>query len=94
MRANIFVIYFCKDSLSYENLKKICEKSLRLKDISNFSSITELMFRGKLAQSVSDKKTAKIFFDKIRNFTCGSEICDILVCKISEYELKNIERNL
>ena len=46
------------------------------------------MFRGKLAESISDKKSAKEFFNKIRNFTCGSEICDVLVCRISEYELK------
>ena len=46
------------------------------------------MFRGKLAESMSDSKTAKTFFNKIRNFTCGSEISDVLICRISEYELK------
>ena len=88
LRANIFAIYLCKDSLSYEDLKKICEKSLKSKDIAHFSAITELMFRGKLAESMSDSKTAKTFFNKIRNFTCGSEISDVLICRISEYELK------
>ena len=88
LKANIFAIYFCKDSLSYEDLKKICEKSIKSKDIAHFSAITELMFRGKLSESMSDKKSAKICFNKIRNFTCGSEISDILICRISEYELK------
>ena len=88
LRANIFAIYFCRENLRQEDIKKICEKSIKSKDISHFSAITEIMFRGKLAESISDKKSAKTFFNKIRNFTCGSEICDVLVCKISEYELK------
>ena len=87
LRANIFAIYFCKDSLNNEDLKKICEKSIKSKDIAHFSSITEFMFRGKLAQAMSDKKLSNSFFNKIRSFTCGSENTDVLVCKISEQSL-------
>lgn len=87
LRANIFAIYFCKDSLTSEDLKKICEKSIKSKDIAHFSSITEFMFRGKLAQAMSDKKLSNSFFNKIRSFTCGSENTDVLVCKISEQSL-------
>lgn len=86
--AVFFSFYFCGDNMSEDLVRKLCLASLNSESLSEYSILSEILLRGKLAESEGDFLLAESFYLTIRNLSCGTEIRDRIICELAEKALR------